>query len=146
MERPPIQLLERPLRDPNWENTQRARRWKTPAPLIVAVLFNAGMWGCLGWMIYAGVRAWLDGRDAWATTIVVALSGFVVCLVASLLAGATVKCPLCHGTPLLGRGCRMHRLAHRIPGLGYRATAVLRILFLRVFRCMYCGTPYRLRK
>ncbi|MCB1210533.1 MAG: hypothetical protein KDK97_14480 [Verrucomicrobiales bacterium] len=42
--------------------------------------------------------------------------------------------------------CHKHSEAQRLPLMGYRGTVVLAVLFTLGFRCMYCGTPYRLRK
>jgi hypothetical protein len=42
--------------------------------------------------------------------------------------------------------CHKHVNAQRLPPLTYRATAVLAVLFTLSFRCMYCGTRFRLRK
>jgi len=57
-----------------------------------------------------------------------------------------VKCPLCHGQPLHQKNCRMHRDARKILCFNYRISAVLDIIGDGEFTCMYCGTPFRLRK
>ena len=55
-------------------------------------------------------------------------------------------CTLCHGTLLHDKSCRKHVDAVRIPGFSHRAATVVSALCTGGFRCMYCGTPYRLRK
>lgn len=57
-----------------------------------------------------------------------------------------LTCTLCHGTLLHEKRCRKHAGATRIPGLSYRAATVVKTLFTGGFRCMYCGTHYRLKK
>ena len=57
-----------------------------------------------------------------------------------------LKCPLCHGPVLHQKRCHMHRNARRIAFLSYRVSTILDILGDGVFSCMYCGTPFRLRK
>jgi hypothetical protein len=78
-------------------------------------------------------------------------------LIASVLASAfswlmaylkrrSARCPLCKGSPLLDTGASKHPKAYRLKPLNHGSTAVLGILFLHRFRCMYCGTPYDLLK
>ena len=58
----------------------------------------------------------------------------------------SARCPLCKGSPLYDSGAVKHAKAHRMRPLNHGATAVLSILFLNRFRCMYCGTPYDMLK
>ncbi len=83
------------------------------------------------------------------------LSGFIALGLLTVFAGARLlaflnnrhlSCKLCHGPLLRERRCRMHPKATRIPGLSYRAATVVAALFTGGFRCMYCGTPYRIKK
>ncbi|WP_265594139.1 hypothetical protein [Haloferula sp. BvORR071] len=78
------------------------------------------------------------------------LIGFVVATgvtwLIAYLKRRSARCPLCKGTPLLDTGASKHAKAYRLRPLNYGSTAVLGILFLHRFRCMYCGTPYDLLK
>ena len=74
------------------------------------------------------------------------LAGFVLCRLLAFLNNRNLQCTLCLGTLLHEKRCRKHAEASRIPGLSYRAATVIRILFTGGFKCMYCGTPFRLRK
>ncbi len=58
----------------------------------------------------------------------------------------SARCPLCKGSPLLDSGATKHVKAYRLKPLNHGTTAVLGILFLHRFRCMYCGTPYDMLK
>lgn len=58
----------------------------------------------------------------------------------------SLVCALCHGTVMHEKRCQKHSQAFRIPLLSHRASAVASVLTTGAFRCMYCGTPYRLRK
>lgn len=58
----------------------------------------------------------------------------------------SVRCPLCKGTPLLDTGAAKHSKAYRLRPFNHGNTAVMGILFLSRFRCMYCGTPYDMLK
>lgn len=64
----------------------------------------------------------------------------------SFLRRRSARCPLCKGSPLLDTGAAKHTKAYRLRPFSYGTTAVLGILFLNRFRCMYCGTPYDLQK
>lgn len=57
-----------------------------------------------------------------------------------------LHCGLCHGTIVAEKRCRKHADAVRIRPLSYRATTVLSVIFTLSFRCMYCGTRFRLWK
>jgi hypothetical protein len=75
-----------------------------------------------------------------------ALAVFVITRALAFFWSRQLTCPLCHGTILAERRCRKHEAARKLPLLSYRAAAVLGILFTLGFRCMYCGTAYRLWK
>ena len=93
----------------------------------------------LGLLIWSGERA----HGFWAIGL------FAFFLVARLMATVIshqLHCPLCHGTVMHERSCRKHAEAVKLPGLTYRATMVVQALFTFHFSCMYCGTPYRLKK
>jgi len=74
------------------------------------------------------------------------LAGFGLARLLAFLNNRHLSCTLCHGTLLHEKRCRKHADATRIPGLSYRAATALRVLCTGSFRCMYCGTPYRLKK
>lgn len=74
------------------------------------------------------------------------LACFVLMRVLAFFLGQRLHCTLCHGTVLQEKRCRKHTDAQRIAPLSYRSSAVVSVLSTGTFRCMYCGTPYRLRK
>ena len=74
------------------------------------------------------------------------LSGFVVLRVIGSLLTQNLRCQLCQGTVLRDRGCHKHRDADKLPMLTHRLSAALRVVFTCAFTCMYCGTPFRLKK
>lgn len=80
---------------------------------------------------------------------IVALSlfaGFGLSRLLAFLNNRQLSCTLCHGTILHEKRCRKHADATRIPGLSYRAATATSVVCTGSFRCMYCGTPYRLKK
>ncbi len=74
------------------------------------------------------------------------LFGYAFLRVAAFAKAQTLSCPLCHGTVLHSKSCHKHRDAHRFPLLGYVWTAIIDVLCRWSFRCMYCGTSFRLKK
>jgi hypothetical protein len=71
---------------------------------------------------------------------------FGVLRVTAFVKARHLSCPLCHGTVIQNKSCRKHRNSHCIPLLGHLWTVVVDVLFRAGFRCMYCGTAFRLRK
>jgi hypothetical protein len=130
----------------SWEDHQRSRSYPRSLDLLIGAVSIFVLWISVLVTIVSLAMKW-SGRDQpWGTVSLVAMSVLGVSLVFSLCYSLTRKCPLCHGTPLHSRFCRKHRLASRWPGLTYRFTTVLCILTSLSFRCMYCGTPFRLFK
>jgi hypothetical protein len=76
----------------------------------------------------------------------VACSIFIVSRLLAFILSRHLCCPLCMGKVMASVRCHKHVNAQRLPPLTYRATAVLAVLFTLSFRCMYCGTRFRLRK
>ena len=119
----------------DWERTQKPRVWRGQGRLIVIALLAT---------LYFTARLVMEpgaGWERWALGSLVALVGS---LVVGIVLSAMTKCALCHGTPLLGKSCRKHQLANKLPLLTYRASTILHLLFTGRFRCMFCSTPFRL--
>ena len=125
---------------------RRARAFPRPVRLVVVALllfaafvgFAAFLWGLAG-MLTNGTRE----------AGVLALTGIAVLMTARISAFAlsrSLVCSLCHGTVMQEKRCQKHADAFRLPPLSHRASAVASTLTTGTFRCMYCGTAYRLRK
>lgn len=113
--------------------------------------------------IWVGVVLWLLGcllsvgaLTALVLTFVVSKSyGQYFVLLAALFAllliirwmhSRSVSCPLCHGKILHGSKCHKHRDARRRGVLSYTSSLIVDVLFSGRFTCMFCGTPYRLKR
>lgn len=57
-----------------------------------------------------------------------------------------VSCPLCHGKVMHGSQCRKHREASRRRPFGYISSLFVDVALFGRFNCMYCGTPFRLKR
>ena len=128
----------------DWELTQKPRVWKGQFRLIVIVLLTLTTYLALPATIYFTALLILDPQGGWQPWAIGSLITFASTLVLGAVLSASTKCSLCHGSPLMGKQCRKHVLANKLPFLTYRASAMLHILFTGKFRCMFCSTPFRL--
>jgi hypothetical protein len=101
--------------------------------------------GLVGFISIAAAML-ITGSRAWGIASLVACSIFIVSRLLAFLLSRHLCCPLCMGKVMGSVRCHKHVNAQRLPPLTYRATAVLAVLFTLSFRCMYCGTRFRLRK
>jgi hypothetical protein len=69
------------------------------------------------------------------------LFGFVY-----LVFGVGGKCRICGQRLFWPRHCRKNSKAHHVPGIGHIVPTALHMLTFKWFRCIYCGTPVRLKK
>jgi hypothetical protein len=129
-----------------WEDAQRPRSYPFSFQLLCGALSIFVLWISTVAAVVSLVMKYSGHHEPWTGVSVVSLGTLVLSLALTLVISLTKKCPLCHGQPLHNRRCPKHRLAERWPLLTHRATAVLRILTSLSFRCMYCGTPFRLFK
>ena len=130
----------------NWEDYQRSRSYPRSLGLLCGAFSSLVLWISTGASVLSLVMIFSGEKDPWSLISMISLAALLVSLVITLVISLTQHCPLCHGTPLHSRSCPKHRLAQKWPLLTYRATAVLKILTTFDFRCMYCGTPFRLFK
>lgn len=130
----------------DWERTQRARVWKGQGRLVLIALLAVTSYIALPATIYFTFRLMTESGNRWHQWTVISLTTLMVSLIVGTILSAMTKCALCHGNPMLGKNCRKHTLANKIPFLTYRASAVLHLLFTGRFRCMFCSTPFRLGK
>lgn len=128
----------------DWERTQKPRVWRGQGRLILIALLALTTYAALPATLYFTVRLILEPEGGWQVWALGSLIALVAALVLGTVLSAMTKCALCHGTPLLGKSCRKHQLANKIPLLTYRASAILHLVFTGRFRCMFCSTPFRL--
>ena len=110
-----------------------------------APLLGAGLAAFSGFVVFA-VLLLIRREPVHGFAALALLAVFGVARGLALLHNRHLTCTLCHGTVLSEKRCRKHDRAFRIPGLSYSASAALSVLCTGRFRCMYCGTPYRVRK
>ena len=130
----------------SWEATQRSRSYPKSLELLCGAFSILVLWISTLTAIVSLAMKFTGHQDPWTSLCALSLAVLAISLVIALSISLTKKCPLCHGTPLHSRRCRKHRMADRWPPLTHRATTVIRILSTLTFRCMYCGTPFRLFK
>lgn len=80
--------------------------------------------------------------------LTVALPIMVVFVIIGLIhfsATLRTRCRVCSCQFFRMRDCDKHRLAHRLPILGYTFAKALHLVLFKWMRCMYCGTAIRLK-
>ncbi len=125
----------------------RARSIHNKQPFTVAVFFTLLHYLCvLGFITCIVILITSPTPRIVVTPLVISFVATLVTWLISFIRRRSARCPLCKGSPLLESGAVKHSSAYRLPPLNHGSTAVLGILFLNRFRCMYCGTPYDLLK
>ncbi len=56
------------------------------------------------------------------------------------------RCRVCGQKLFLPKNCLKHRNAHKLPLIGYIFPTALHMLSFKWFRCIFCGTPIRLKE
>jgi hypothetical protein len=125
---------------------RRSRHYPRPWNFYLGALLLAVSTMATAAFLVVTVVMLMQGDRALGYAAIGLFSFATVTRVWALFNNHNLHCPLCHGTVLREGRCRKHAEAARIPGLTYRATVVLSALFTGHFRCMYCGTPFRLVK
>lgn len=124
----------------------RARSLHDKRPFNIAVFFTLLHYLCLIAFITCVVIVILNPRPSSIPPLVISIVACLITWLISFFRRRSARCPLCKGSPLIASGAVKHAKAHRLPPFTHGATAVLGIVFLHRFRCMYCGTPYDLLK
>ena len=137
-------LLARRSHVADWERTQKPRVWKGQFRLAIIALLALTSYFALPATLYFTIRLLLEPQGGWQIAAALSLVAFTVSFIIGLILSAITKCALCHGSPLLGKRCRKHVLANKLPLLTYRASAILHLICTGKFRCMFCSTPFRL--
>ncbi|CAN5445513.1 hypothetical protein BH23VER1_BH23VER1_34730 [soil metagenome] len=125
---------------------QRARQFQKPGRLVfLLVLTVTGGVLLLASAIVLGIM--IVQRDTgYGLLFLKCLAGYILVRITTYIYAVKVRCPLCHGPVFHQKRCTMHRDAHKIGPLSYRLSAIVDALSVGIFTCMYCGTPFRLRK
>jgi hypothetical protein len=134
---PTPQTAARPRRGRGFHRSGKA--WVVSLLLLLAFLSFVSF-------LSFGALMFIKGDRSLGLPSLVCLAVFVITRTLAFFWSRDITCPLCHGTILAERRCRKHELARKLPLLSYKATTVLGIVFTLGFRCMYCGTAYRLWK
>jgi uncharacterized membrane protein YciS (DUF1049 family) len=112
---------------------------------VVALLLLFSKITILLFLVF-GVMMLLSGDRQMGIWSLICMGGFVLLQLIATWHSRKLTCGLCHGTILHEKRCLKHERAEKWPLIGYRATAMLRIIFTLGFTCMYCGSIFRLRK
>lgn len=122
-----------------------ARHFKRSLVLILATFlwFVSGLL-LIGLLVSFVLMLAIDKE--YAKLAAVFLGGWVVLRVIRFVIARKVSCPLCHGHLLQKKKCRMHQESRKFGPLSHRQTMMVDVATRGRFTCMFCGTPYRLRR
>jgi hypothetical protein len=136
-------------------NRQRARSYPQPGRLVVGVGLDlackamavTGM-VALGLAIRSApsLTDWSRGDATWGWMTLAALALYFLFSAWRFYHGKRTICSLCRGPVFHVQRSSKNRNATKWPGLGFRTSVVLSLFFTGRYNCMYCGTPFRLRK
>jgi hypothetical protein len=144
MKDPGFQPAEpRPIEAPRERRVRHfPRSWRL---FIIAVLMLAAFVGALVFLV--GLTGLLMTQDRyWGWLALCGLAWVALTRGIVFIFGDGLNCPLCHGAVMREQPCHKHAHAFRIWPLSHRTSAVISLLTTLSFRCMYCGTAYRLGK
>lgn len=128
------------------ESNVRARSVHDKGPYKLAVFLMLVHYLCIVALVTCVVIFILNPKQASVPPLIGSIAATLFTWLVAFVKRRSVRCPLCKGTPLLDSGASKHSKAYRLPPLNYGNTAIVGILFLSRFRCMYCGTPYDMLK
>ena len=126
---------------------QRPRAFKNRISLLygvfLAILTNVVFW----WGVVAlGMMLIPPKNPDYGVQAVIAIVAYGILRSLRYVHAISLSCPLCHGPVLHEKKCHKHRYASRYLLFSYRASLLLDIITRLHFNCMYCGTPFRLKK
>lgn len=134
---------------------QRPRPHPQPGRLVVGVVLDLACKLCaltgLGSIALAlagsqSLTDWSETDRTWGIVSLVALAGYIVCSAWRYYHGKRTLCSLCRGPVFHVQSSAKSRSATKWPGFGYRGSIALSLFFTGRYNCMYCGTPFRLKK
>ena len=125
--------------------TQAARYFAYSKSLLVAILLGALSLSCMmmGLLGSAAMVA-VDRNFGWFA--IGGIVGYSLLRLFGAAHGRGCHCQLCHGPVLVKKECNKHRDARRYPLMSYRQSLLIDAAVKGQFNCMYCGTPYRMRR
>lgn len=123
-----------------------ARHFPRAGRLLGVALLLALSWTGLVLFVGAGLQLWRTDDSLWGWLALGGLGLIVLGRSMAFLLGGALHCSLCHGPVLHEKKCRKHADAFRLAPLSHRTSAALSLLLTGLFRCMYCGTAYRMKK
>jgi len=128
------------------ETSSRSRSVHDKRPYNIAVLLTLLHYLCVVGLVTSVVIFVIHPVNDCVPPLIASVLACAFTWLVAFLKRRSARCPLCKGSPLLDTGASKHAKAYRLKPLNYGTTAVLGIIFLHRFRCMYCGTPFDLLK
>lgn len=130
----------------NYSRVRRARAHSRPGRVLAVSVLLAISWLGLASFLGGSAALGLLSEQHYGFWALGGLCLFVLGRAGSYFLGKNLNCSLCHGPVLHEKRCHKHADAFRLAPLSYRTSTAVSVLCTAGFRCMYCGTAYRLKK
>lgn len=129
-----------------YQRTRRARAHTRPVRVVAVSILLAISWLGLAFFLGSAVALGWYSEQHFGYWALGGLFLFALGRAGSFILGRNLNCTLCHGPVLHEKRCHKHADAFRLAPLSYRTSTAVSVLCTAGFRCMYCGTAYRLKK
>lgn len=134
---------------------QRARAHPQPGRLVLGVLLDlsckiSALTGVVALVKFLLMRPSLEALSPeasfWGSVLVVCVLAYFVFALWRFFHARKTLCSLCRGSVFHAQKSVKSRDATKFPGLSYGGSVALSLVCTGRYRCMYCGTPFRLKK
>lgn len=134
---------------------QRARAYPQPGRLVLGVLLDlsckiSALTGLVALVMFVLNKPQQEqpspALSFWGSVLVVSVLAYFVFAAWRFFHARHTLCSLCRGPVFHSQKSAKSREATKYPGLSYGSSIALSLVFTGRYRCMYCGTPFRLKK
>ena len=133
---------------------QRARPHPRPGRLVMGVILELAcktlsLWAVVSFVMLvkkAQPDDFFQTDRLWAVQFLAAVLLYAIFALWRYNHGRKTTCPLCHGTTFHSNRAHKHRDASKWPLFGHATSTAFSLLLTGQYNCMYCGTPFRLRR
>lgn len=134
---------------------QRARAHPQPGRLILGVLLDlsckiSALSGLVALVMFLMSKPELENlspaASLWGGVLLASILAYFMFTIWRFFHARRTLCSLCRGSVFHAQKSSKSRDATKYPGLSYGSSTALSLVLTGKYRCMYCGTPFRLKK
>ncbi|MBT16553.1 MAG: hypothetical protein CMO59_11305 [Verrucomicrobiales bacterium] len=126
---------------------ERGLPYPEPGKLVfTSILVLMTRFSLIATLVILPLSLYVNTTEFGLWVVLPVVSSFLLLCIIHFVATQQTRCRVCSCHLYRSRRCDKHRLAHRLPLLGYVFGSALHLILFRWMRCMYCGTAIRLRQ